>query len=173
LERGELESLAGDPVARERVLREGYEQLSAMGERGILSTIAADLADALVDLGRIDEAEDMCTVAEGAAADEDVLTQVRVKLVRGRLAAERGSMEAALTSVREALARADQGEYYDTRTLSRLVLAQLLLDAGRIDEARARAHEVLDLARLRGDVVSQGRAKNLLERMGVSSRTPR
>jgi hypothetical protein len=31
---------------------------------------------------------------------------------------------------------------------------------------------VLDLARTRGDVVLQGRAKNLLERMAVSSPTP-
>jgi len=171
-ERGNVEWAAGDPAARERVLREGYEQLSAMGERGILSTIAADLADALVDLGRIDEAEAMCGVAEEAGAADDVATQVGVRLVRGRLAAARGSMDEALASVADAVALADQGEYYDARTGSRLVFAQLLLDVGRIDEARARAQEVLDLARTRGDVVLQGRAKNLLERMAVSSPTP-
>ena len=162
-ERGYVEFLAGDPAARERVLREGYEQLSAMGERGLLSTIAADLADALLELGRLDEAEAMCTVAEEAGAEDDVFTQVGVRLVRGRLAAARGSMDEALTSVASALALADEGEYYELRTGSRLVFAQLLLDAGRLDEARARAEEVLDLARPRGDVVFAGRARDLIE----------
>jgi len=73
-------------------------------------------------------------------------------------------MDDALGSVADALALADQGEYYDTRTLSRLVFAQLLLDAGRLDEARARAQEVLDLARVRGDVVFEAKATELLER---------
>lgn len=171
LERGLLESLAGDRVAREQVLREGYEQLIAMGERAAMPTIAADLADALVDLGRIDEAAALCDVAEEAAADDDLGTQVGVRLVRGRLAAARGKLDEALTLVANALALADEGEFYDSRTLSRLAFAELLLDAGRIDEARIRAQEVLDLARPRGDVLYAKRATDLLGRMTVS--TPR
>jgi class 3 adenylate cyclase/tetratricopeptide (TPR) repeat protein len=167
--RGQLEFLAGDPAARERMLREGYDELSAMGERGVLSTVAADLADALVDLGRLDEAEAICAVAEEAGAEDDVATQVRMRLVRGRLAAARGSLDEALLSVADALALADQGEFYDTRTVSRLVFAQLLLDAGRIEEARARAQEVLDLARVRGDVVFEGRAREILEKAAQTS----
>ena len=73
-----------------------------------------------------------------------------------------------------ALALADEGEYYELRTLSRLVFAfaQLLLDAGRLDEARVPAQEVIDLARVRGDVVFEGRATDLIERMARSSPTP-
>jgi tetratricopeptide (TPR) repeat protein len=170
-ERGFLEFLADEPAARERVLREGYERLTAMGERGFLSTIAADLADALVDLGRLDEAGAMCDVAEAAGANDDVSTQVRVRLVRGRLAAARGKLDEALAFAADALALGDQGEYYDIRTLSRLVFAQLLLDAGRGSEAQARAQEVLDLARARGDVVFEAKAKDLLERAAVSRDT--
>ncbi|MEP6469812.1 MAG: adenylate/guanylate cyclase domain-containing protein [Chloroflexota bacterium] len=172
MDRGQLEFLAGDAAERERVLREGYEQLGAMGERGYLSTVAAELADALVDLGRIDQAESMCTVAEEAGAEDDLLTQVRVRLVRGRLAAARGKMAEALASVADAVALADEGEYYELRTRSRLVFAQLLLDAGRIADARARAQEVLDLAGHRGDVVFADRATALLERAGTSSPGP-
>jgi predicted ATPase/class 3 adenylate cyclase len=171
-ERGFLEFLADEPAARERVLREGYERLTAMGERGFLSTIAADLADALVDLGRLDEADAMCDVAEAAGANDDVSTQVRVRLVRGRLAAARGKMEAALAFAADALALADQGEYYDTRAVSRLVFAELNLDAGRVEEARARAQELLDLARARGDVVFEAKATDLLERAEMSRPTP-
>jgi class 3 adenylate cyclase/tetratricopeptide (TPR) repeat protein len=163
-ERGLIEFLAGDSSAREQVLREGYEQLSAMGERGVLSTVAADLADALVDLGRTDEAEAMCTVAEEAGAADDMATQVGVRLVRGRLAATGGDMDDALEFAADALALADQGEFYQLLTLSRLVSAQLLLDAGRAEEARARAEEVLDLAQVRGDVIFEARARDLVER---------
>jgi ATP/maltotriose-dependent transcriptional regulator MalT len=164
IERGFVEFLAGDAVARERVLRDGYVQLGAIGERGVLSTVAADLADALIDLGRVDEAEAVCMEAEEAGADDDMATQVRVRLVRARLAARRGSMTNALTLAGDAVALADQGESYDLRTMSPLVLARLLLDAGRPDEARRRADEVVDLARVRGDVIFEARAGDLAER---------
>jgi len=166
--RGHLEFLAGDAAARERLLRENYEQLSAMGERGYLSTVAADLADALVDLGRLDEAEAMCAVAEEAGAEDDIYTQVGVRLVRGRLAAARGTMDEALTFAASALALADQGEFYELRTTSRLVFAPLLLEAGRLEEARARAQEVVDLAQVRGDVIFEARARDLIERTAAA-----
>ena len=162
MERGWIEYLAGDPVARERVLREGYEQLRAMGERGVLSTVAADLADALIDLDRLDEAEALCAVANEAGAEDDVATQVRVRLARGRLAAASGRINDALAWATKAMALADEGEFYDTRTASRLVLARLLLDAGHMGEARTRAQEVVDLAQVRGDVIFKARAERLI-----------
>jgi class 3 adenylate cyclase/tetratricopeptide (TPR) repeat protein len=162
--RGYVEFLAGDSAARERLVREGYEQLNAIGERGHLSTVAAELADALVDLVRLDEAEAMCAVAEEAGAEDDMVTQVGVRLVRGRLAAAHGTMDEALTFAASALALADEGEYYDLRTESRLVFAQVLLDVGRFEEARVRAEEVIDLAQVRGDVIFEARARDLIER---------
>jgi tetratricopeptide (TPR) repeat protein len=167
-DRANLEFLAGDPVARERDLREGYEQLTAMGARGNLSNFAADLADALVDLGRLDEAESMCAVAEENGAVDDVWTQVSLRLGRGRLAAARGNIDEALTSVAGGLALADEGEHYALRMGSRLVLAQLLLDAGRTGDARARAQEVLDLARPGRDVVLNARAREIMERAAAA-----
>lgn len=167
-DRANLEFLAGDRAARERFLREGYQQLQAMGERGALSTVAAELADALVDLGRLEEAEAMCAVAQEAGAEDDVLTQVGVRLVRGRLAAARGTPDEALTFAASALALADEGEFYDLRTAARLVLAQLLLDVARIEEARTRAQEVIDLARVRGDVIFEARARDLIKRAAAA-----
>jgi tetratricopeptide (TPR) repeat protein len=171
-DRANLEYLAGDPLARERALRDGYEQLSAMGERGSLSTVAAYLADALIDLGRLDEAESMCAVAEEAGAEDDESTQVGVRLGRGRLAAARGSMDEALTSVAGAVALADEGVYYDLRATSRLVYAHLLLDAGRASDARASAEEVLGLVRPGRDVIIANRARDLMKRAAKSSRRP-
>jgi len=163
-----VESLVGDAATQEQILRQGYDQLRAMGERAVLSTLAGDLADVLVDLGRIDEAAAVCAVAEAAGAEDDMATQVRVGLVRGRLADASGRIEEALSAVAGALALADTGEFYDLRTRARLVLAQLLLKAGRLDGARVRAEEVIQLAQVRGDVIFEARARDLLERTGVA-----
>ena len=46
---GSIELLAGDPVGAVRELRSGYDELELMGERGTRSTLAAFLAQALVD----------------------------------------------------------------------------------------------------------------------------
>jgi len=73
-------------------------------------------------------------------------------------------MDEALTFAASALSLADEGEFYALRTESRLVFAQLLLDAGRLDEARRRAEEVIDLAQVRGDVIFEARARDLIER---------
>jgi hypothetical protein len=88
--------------------------------------------------------------------------------VRGRLAAARGTMDEGLTFAASAVALAEQGEFYALRTESRLVFAQLLLDAGRLDEARARAQEVVDLAQVRGDVIFEARATDLIERTAAA-----
>jgi hypothetical protein len=70
--------------------------------------------------------------------------------------------------VADAVTLADEGEYYDLCTRSRLVFAQLLLDVGRIEEARARAQEVIDLAQARGDVIFEARARDVMERAGAA-----
>jgi hypothetical protein len=88
--------------------------------------------------------------------------------VRGRLATAGGRREEALASVAEGLALADMGDFYELRVLSRLAFARLLLDAGRLEEARGRAEEVIDLAQVRGDVIYEGRARDLLGRTSVA-----
>jgi class 3 adenylate cyclase/predicted ATPase len=165
---GWVEFLVGDAAARERVLRQSCDQLRSLGERASLSTIAAELADALIDLDRTDEAKAVCAVAEEAGAEDDMVTQVFVRLVRGRLAEASGRREEALASVTDGLALADQGEYYELRVRSRLVFAQLLLNAGRLEEARSRAEEVIGLTQVRGDVIFEVRARDLLERTAVA-----
>jgi hypothetical protein len=80
-------------------------------------------------------------------------------------------MDEALRFAASALTLADQGEYYDFRAESRLVFAQLLLDAGRFDEARVLAEEVVDLAQGRGDIVFEARARSLIERATAAEST--
>src|SRR5204862_3091730 len=54
---GFVESMAGDLAAAERAVRRACETLQALGETGIFSTQAADLALILCEQGRFDEAK--------------------------------------------------------------------------------------------------------------------
>jgi predicted ATPase/class 3 adenylate cyclase len=83
---GYVEMLAGDLVAAERVYREGYERLEAVGERGFLSTVAALMADAVYGQGRRVEAEQLTRISEEAAASDDVMSQSMWRSVRGESA---------------------------------------------------------------------------------------
>lgn len=74
---GQIELIAGSPVAAERYLRQDYEVLQAMGERGILSTIAGVLAEAVYRQGRFDEAQQLTEEAQALAAGDDLDAQAR------------------------------------------------------------------------------------------------
>ena len=65
---GQVEVLAGDPVAAERVWRRAYQALEGLGEKGNLSTIAAYLAEAVYQQGRYEEA----ARADGGLGEHDV-----------------------------------------------------------------------------------------------------
>jgi class 3 adenylate cyclase/tetratricopeptide (TPR) repeat protein len=87
---GFIEELAGDHAAAERVLREGFEVMELMRERGYLSTVAALLAHAIVEQERVEEAEELTRLSEHAAAEDDLSTQVLWRSARALALARRG-----------------------------------------------------------------------------------
>jgi hypothetical protein len=93
---GTIEMLAGDPLAAERELREGYATLETMGEVGTRATIAAFLAEAVRAQGRIDDAEELTRLAEATSSREDVITEVTWRTVRARALAGRDQAEAGV-----------------------------------------------------------------------------
>src|SRR3972149_11769875 len=75
---------AGDGAGAERRLREGYDVLERMGERGFLSTTAGLLAQVVLDQGRIDEALRLAEVCRDAASDDDLFSQVLWRIGRAK-----------------------------------------------------------------------------------------
>ena len=65
--------LEGDAVRAERLLRDGFDRLEAMGDRAQLSLIATLLARAVEEQGRADEAFELSLVGERFAIQEDVV----------------------------------------------------------------------------------------------------
>src|SRR5215213_8368899 len=90
LEHGEFELQAGEPAAAEVVLRETYEALGAFGAGTISTSAAALLGRALLEQGKLDEADEMATIAGDTALPDDVIPQVESRSVRARVRARRG-----------------------------------------------------------------------------------
>jgi predicted ATPase/DNA-binding SARP family transcriptional activator len=102
---GLVELAAGDAAAAERHLRQGYEALRVItGERGAFGYLAALLAEALCELGRLNEAQEMTEEAESAAAPDDIDPHTQWRATRAKLLARRGEFSAARRLVGEAQA---------------------------------------------------------------------
>jgi class 3 adenylate cyclase/tetratricopeptide (TPR) repeat protein len=132
---GELELNAGDPQAAERELRLGFDRLGELGEGGFRSTMGTLLADALVQLGRDEEAEDVLAVVDGLVITDDVDPQVRTRAVRARIRARRGELAEAERLAREAVELAARTDYLVLHGNARLALAEVLRLAGAVDAA--------------------------------------
>ncbi len=155
-------SLAGDWGEGERILREGLEILERMQEKSYLSTVAANLAEALYRRGRAEEAERYTLVSEEAGASDDFITQVTWRRVRAKVLAARGEGTEAERLAREAVEVAAGTDLLDMHGDSLLTLAEVLGRQGRGDEADEAAREALSLYERKGNVVSAARARAVL-----------
>jgi predicted ATPase/DNA-binding SARP family transcriptional activator len=165
---GRIELLAGDPVAAERELREGYDALLSLRQIGYLSTMALFLADSLYAQGRYGEAEHLIDQASATALDDDFEDQVHLRMIGARLHARRGQMDAAGRLVQEAAEIVPRG---CARLRGELLLAraEVLILAGKDEEAAPALYEALELfADMRAVPLAQ-QARTLLEELAADS----
>jgi predicted ATPase len=158
-----------DPVTAEVRLRESHDLLAEAGEKGVLSGVAATLAEALYLQGRYDEAEEMLLAGAELGASDDVSTQVETRSVHARIHARRGLPEQAEGLAREAVALAAETEYVHLRADSLLALGEVLSLAGRPDEAAETLERALDLWEAKGNLLFAARTRALLGELQVSS----
>jgi tetratricopeptide (TPR) repeat protein len=154
-----VELLAGEPVAAEEGLRRSYEALEQMGERSLLSTTVAVLAQALLAQGRNEEADRFAELSKELTAPNDLITQVLWRGVRARTLAARGVIDEAEQLAREAVALADRSDFVNDRADAWVDLAIVLRQAGRGEEARTALAEGLRLYERKGNVVAADGAK--------------
>ena len=82
-----------------------------MGETGILSTLAALLAEAVLAQGRDAEAEELTRTSEAAATEEDAASQIAWRTVRAVALARRNDVVEAERLAREAVALAAETDF--------------------------------------------------------------
>jgi tetratricopeptide (TPR) repeat protein len=159
---GPLELSEGNAVAAEHEFRAGLESIQEMGERARVSNLAALLVDALVEQGRIDDAEQYVNVSREATQEHDPSGQAHWRLAAARVLVRRGAAEEAVRLANEGIAIIGQTE--ELLSLPGLLLdqAEVLELAGRGDEAVGALREALDVAARKGAVVEENRARERL-----------
>ena len=163
---GSIELLAGDAAEAVRQLHAGYESLAAMGERAFLSTVAGFLASALYAQGRDEEAQRFTEIAEEAAYEHDLSSQIRWRMTRAKVLARRGELEPAEPLAREAVALASQTDALNLHAAARHDLAEVLLAAGRPNDAATELREALALYEQKWNIVSARGVRARLEALG-------
>jgi class 3 adenylate cyclase/tetratricopeptide (TPR) repeat protein len=160
--RGEIELLAGDPVAAERELRDGYDRLGELGETSARATVGPILADALLRLGRHAEAEAVLDETEVFAAPDDVDAQTRIRTIRARLRLQQDDVGAAERLAREAVVLAATTDYIGINAGALVALGAALRALGEEEAAATALREALDLYERKENLVLAEQTRELL-----------
>jgi predicted ATPase len=146
LESSRVETLAGDYVAAEEELRRGFNVLTAIGERYVLSSLAGLLAQTLWLQGRHDEADDMSALAEELSDPDDIDAQVNWRCVQSKVLALGGEGDRAEELARSAVALLEPTDAYVLQIEAYASLGEVLvmLDRPGAGDAFQRAHELAD-----------------------------
>jgi len=159
---GPAELLAGAPDRAEAELRESYESLQAMGDRGLLSPVAAFLAQALYDQGLYGEADGFAAVSELCASRDDLFPHVVWRGVRARVLAREGETGRSTALAQEAVELARRTDSPSLQGDACLNLAEVLRlcadDAGSV----AWVGQALALYEAKGNVASARVAQGVL-----------
>jgi predicted ATPase/class 3 adenylate cyclase len=157
-----VELLAGDAEAAARGLQATYDELEQMGERGMRSTIAAFLAQALVADGRYEEAEQLAEIGERTGSSADAVTQAVARGARASALARRGELADAERLAREAVAMSESTDFLDLQAGALLSLADVLRTAGRAREAAPQVEHARVLYTRKGNLVAARKAASAL-----------
>jgi class 3 adenylate cyclase/tetratricopeptide (TPR) repeat protein len=155
---GSIELLAGDPAAAVRELRWGYDELEKMGERGTRSTLAAFLAQALVEEGRYSDAIEFSKISEETGAAADVVTQAVWRSARAAALAQAGDSAAAEVLAAEAVELAEGTDFLELQGNTLLSLANVLLLTGQSEEAQPLVERARGAFERKGNTVAEAKA---------------
>jgi predicted ATPase len=162
---GQTELLAGDPAAAEQWLRWGYGILERMGERGLRSELAANLARALCAQGRDDEALHLAEQSGELAFRDDLYAQVERRGPLATVLARRGRRQEAERLAAEAVAMARHSDMLTMQANALLDHAGVLRLGGAAERAAPLLREAEALAERKGNLVARDRAREFLSHL--------
>jgi class 3 adenylate cyclase len=159
---GRSQRIAGELESAEKTLRECCETFERLHDEAALSSLAAELAYTLSDLGSTADASRWAKLAEERAPVGDVIAQFSWRRVKARLLAEDGRSEEADRLAREAIALAETTDALTDRGETLLEHAHVLRLGGRTVEAGERAEAALALFEQKGNEASARLARSVL-----------
>lgn len=154
-----VEMWAGDPAAAAELGDEGCRLLDELGEKGVLSTMSGQLAQALYALDRLEEADAWASRAAELGASDDVATQALWRQAKAKVLARRGEHEQAEQLAREAVAIFEATDVLDHQGDLYADLGEVYLLTGKPDEAAAALELAVERYERKGIVVSTARAQ--------------
>jgi tetratricopeptide (TPR) repeat protein len=165
---GRIGLLSGDLGAAEQAFRGCCEAFAQMEDWPGLSTVAAELADAVYRQGRYDEADTWLDLAQKQAPVDDVSAQYTWRRVRAKLMARTDATAEATTLGRESAALAARTDALSDQAGVLLDLAEVLRLAGRSDEAARKIEQALNLCERKGDVATARLGQAMLSEITVA-----
>jgi tetratricopeptide (TPR) repeat protein len=139
-----IEAYRGDHAAAVAYLRPFCELLDRRGERFYLSSMAPLLARELCMLGRFDEGQRWVDVARGLGVRQSVFGEAAWRKAQALVHAGRGEHTEALDLARQAVEIVDRTDNLEFQGETYCDLAQVLVAAGRTDEAAEALEQALD-----------------------------
>jgi tetratricopeptide (TPR) repeat protein len=156
---GDLELIAGDPAAAERILRPTFNRHRELGETDFFSGTALLLAEAVCRQGRYEEALQLAETTRKATQRGDFAVQAGWRQVQARVLARRGERGEAERLVLEAIELVDRTDLLPLRASVRQGAAEALRLAGRAEEAAELLDEAVILFEEKGNIVEAARAR--------------
>ena len=140
---GAVEWAAGDLHAGEDALRRGAIELERLGEKSMLSTSLAELAKAIAQQGRYQDAIAESERAESISAPDDFAAEAEWRLARAIAYAGLGDYAKAGPLADEALGMIDRSGYVLSANGYRLDLADVIAHTHGVDRARQLLSEAI------------------------------
>lgn len=148
----DIEMLAGDASAAETILSDLCDRLVKAGDFSHLASRAGDLAEALLQLARVEEADDWTRVAERHAAPDDPDAQMW-RSVRARINVRTGDLDVATALASEAVRLGEQTDALNRRAKAELALGEVLRAAQDVAGAASAFGRAIELYEQKGNVV--------------------
>ena len=153
----QLETLAGDPAAAERAVRDAERITAETGDRWFQATVRVDLAHALLRQGVWRDAAAAVAEIDALPAPSDAEWVVKRLSARALLAAHRGALDEALDDARAAASAADVTKLLTFRADAHRTLAEVLALAGDGPAAEAAGREAVRLYEAKGNAAAAAR----------------
>ena len=152
--------LEGDAVRAEAAAREMCETAPAGGELGNFMWFCCNLAQALLGLGRDDEAEQWLERGRATAPSKERLPRMLWRQAMAKVLARRGEYEEGERVAQEAVALAEETDTLSAHGDALVDLAEVLALAGR--DPRAELEQALALYERKGNLVMAERGRAML-----------
>ena len=164
--RFEVAMLAGDAGRAESAAREGCEGALESGDLSNFMWLCCMLADALLELGRDEEAEQWLERGRREAPSEERIPQTRWRQARAKLLARRGDFEEGERLAREAVALGAETDMLNMHAGALVDLAEVLALAGQ--DGRGELEQALALYERKGNLVMAERTRSGLAELATT-----